>query len=457
MYSNPDDDTTFSVSELNRRAKVLLESHFDYVKVEGEIGDFTAASSGHWYFTLKDTSAQVRCAMFRQSNSRLKFRPSKGDSVKIRARVSLYENRGEFQVIVQHMEPAGDGALQLAFERLKARLKDEGLFDAEHKLKIPTACKRVGVITSATGAVIHDVLSVLQRRSPMTEIYLFPVAVQGPEAAPAIVGALEQANRLHETGELPLEVLIVGRGGGSLEDLWAFNEEVVARAIAASRLPVVSAVGHEVDFTISDFVADQRAATPSAAAELVSIDQQEWMQRFDRVQLTLRGGIQRKLAIEQQQLRHLRARLRHPGTALAQRRERLRSLEQRLKSTLTHQLEGQKQQLKVLARRLAGRHPQVAILRAQEQLAEGRRRLTTSIDQKLSGSRSSLKQYQRLLQSLGPENTLARGYAIVEDGDGNILRDATSARVGDAIAVRLSRGRLSATVKKTESGVSTPD
>ncbi len=259
---------------------MLLESHFDFVWVEGEVSNFTVPSSGHWYFSLKDSGAQVRCAMFRNRNQRLRFTPANGDHIRLRCRVSLYEGRGEFQLIVEHLEQAGAGALQAAFEKLKARLLAEGLFDAQRKKPLPASVSRLGVITSPTGAAIHDILTVLRRRCPGIAVFLFPVAVQGEAAAREIAAAIERANRWQREGKVQLDALIVGRGGGSLEDLWAFNEEIVARAIAASELPIVSAVGHEVDFTIADMVADHRAATPSAAAELLSPDQREWLQRL---------------------------------------------------------------------------------------------------------------------------------------------------------------------------------
>ena len=262
VQSENQPNTALSVSELNREAKYLLESHFDWVSVEGEIGNFTAASSGHWYFSLKDADAQVRCAMFRRANNRVKIRPEQGDSVRIRAKVSLYEGRGEFQLICEYLEPAGAGALQLAFEKLKRRLSEEGLFAADSKQAVPHDASHVGVVTSATGAALRDILTVLERRSPHTKVYVFPVAVQGEGAAKQVAAAVTQANQLTKSGVTPLDVLIVGRGGGSLEDLWVFNEEVVARALFSSEVPTVSAVGHEVDFSIADLTADSRAPTP---------------------------------------------------------------------------------------------------------------------------------------------------------------------------------------------------
>lgn len=454
MYDRPDTAPALTVSELNHSAKTLLESHFDFVRVEGEIGNFTAASSGHWYFNLKDANAQVRCAMFRNANSQVKLRPTGGDHVRIRARVSLYEARGEYQLIVQHLEPAGDGALQLAFEQLKRRLEAEGLFALERKQTVTRAARRVGVITSAAGAALHDILSVLARRSPMTEVFLYPVPVQGKEAPPAIVSALKQANTLHRNGTCPLDVLIVGRGGGSLEDLWAFNEEVVARAIADSELPVVSAVGHEVDFSIADFVADERAATPSAAAERVSIDQREWIQTLDRAEQALKTAIRRTVFRERERLNHLKARLRHPGLALANQRTDLERARRALQRSMAQKIDRERNTVSALEARLKAQHPSRMLSQLRADLPRQQHRLKRAIERKLVSARQSLEQQRRLLHSLGPENTLSRGYAIVETDDHHILRDATGVTVGTAITVRLARGRLGATVTRTDSTAS---
>ena len=437
---------SLSVSELTREAKNLLESHFDGVQVEGEIGDFTAASSGHWYFTLKDAGAQVRCAMFRNANARVKVRPTKGDSVKVRGRVSLYENRGEFQLIVNHMETAGDGALQAAFEQLKAKLQAEGLFDATRKKELPKAVRRVGVVTSATGAALQDILSVLARRSPMTEVYIFPVPVQGKDAPAAISAAISQANDLCDAGRLALEVLLVGRGGGSIEDLWSFNEESVARAIAASTLPVVSAVGHEIDFSIADFTADQRAATPSAAAELISVDQAEWAQRFDSMGERLRQTMDRKCQQTRQNLLHLRSRLRNPAQTLGQQRSTLNELQRRLQKAEQLRIDTAQRNLSALQQRLAAQHPEWQVQAQRIQLKQKQKQVSKLMQSRLNVERGRLNQYQRLLASLGPENTLSRGYAIVQDGQGNVLRSASQTAQGEQVNIRLASGRVFATV-----------
>lgn len=445
--------TTLSVSELTQRAKSLLEGHFAHVDVEGEISDFTAASSGHWYFTLKDSESQVRCAMFRSANAKLRFKPSRGDRVQVRARVSLYTNRGEFQLIAQHIQPAGDGALQQAFDKLKAKLFEEGLFSVERKQPIPNSARRIGVITSASGAALHDILAVLERRSPMTEVFLFPVAVQGSEAPGALLRAVEQANRLHREQTLPLDVLIIGRGGGSAEDLWAFNDEALARAIAQSQLPIVSAVGHEVDFSISDFVADQRAATPSAAAELVSLDQSEWSQRLDDAQRILQGLMTRRLSQERAALGHWQARLRHPGTTLMQQRQLLDSRSQQLCLLINNRLKIQRSTLTHLLNQLASRHPRRGIEHQTVLLEQRKRELQQLIKGNLRRFRTNLGQHEQLLRTLGPENILARGYALVTNPNGQIIRSAAQAPLQSEVRIRLSQGEVAAEVIAT----STPE
>jgi exodeoxyribonuclease VII large subunit len=445
--------TTLSVSELTQRAKSLLEGHFAHVDVEGEISDFTAASSGHWYFTLKDSESQVRCAMFRSANAKLRFKPSRGDRVQVRARVSLYTNRGEFQLIAQHIQPAGDGALQQAFDKLKAKLFEEGLFSVERKQPIPNSARRIGVITSASGAALHDILAVLERRSPMTEVFLFPVAVQGSEAPGALLQAVEQANRLHREQTLPLDVLIIGRGGGSAEDLWAFNDEALARAIAQSQLPIVSAVGHEVDFSISDFVADQRAATPSAAAELVSLDQSEWSQRLDDAQRILQGLMTRRLSQERAALGHWQARLRHPGTTLMQQRQLLDSRSQQLCLLIKNRLKIQRSTLTHLLNQLASRHPRRGIEHQTVLLEQRKRELQQLIKGNLRRFRTNLGQHEQLLRTLGPENILARGYALVTNPNGQIIRSAAQAPLQSEVRIRLSQGEVAAEVIAT----STPE
>jgi len=444
-YESPS-PPSLSVSDLNREAKRLLESHFDWVWVEGEIGNFTAASSGHWYFSLKDADAQVRCAMFRRANSRVKIRPNQGDSVRIRAKVSLYEGRGEFQLICEHLEPAGAGALQLAFERLKQQLSDEGLFAADAKRLVPDDATSVGVITSATGAALQDILTVLERRSPHTRVYVFPVPVQGDGAAEQIAAAIDQADQLANNGKLPLDVLIVGRGGGSLEDLWAFNEEVVARALSAATVPTVSAVGHEIDFSIADLVADARAATPSAAAELISADQNELLLHLDSLRDALGRSLQRQLKIRKEQLASLRKRVRHPGHVLSQQQKTLISLSSALQRATGRQISVRKTQTLQLTTRLNTQHPKQRLAGHQMQAQQLSRQLQQRMRQRLRDIRSEVTHQEKLLASLGPEQTLNRGYAIVTGENGAVIRRAAQAKTGDALRLKLGSGALATTV-----------
>ncbi len=454
--SNPFQDSTppvtLTVSELNRQARVLLESHFDFVWVEGEVSNFAAPSSGHWYFSLKDGDAQVRCAMFRNRNQRLRFTPGNGDHIRLRARVSLYEGRGEFQLIGEFMEPAGAGALQAAFEALKAKLLAEGLFDTARKRPLPASVSRLGVVTSPTGAAIHDILTVLQRRSPAIEVYILPVQVQGEGAAAQIAAAIARANRWQGEGRIALDALIVGRGGGSLEDLWAFNEEVVARAIAASELPVVSAVGHEVDFTIADMVADARAATPSAAAELLSPDRREQLAILAKLETDLRRLVGRKLADARTRLEHLRARLKHPGAQLREQAQRLDDLEQRLQRAQANLLASRQGELRLLESRLLAASPLPRLQQSRRDLAASRQRMDAAMQDRLRNTGQQLAHYANLLESLSPLAVLARGYSILTDEHGQVVGDAGAVKRGDTLEARLARGRLRVTVEDSRAG-----
>lgn len=437
-----------TVSQLNRQVKTLLDSHFDFVWVEGEVSNFAAPSSGHWYFSLKDGKAQVRCAMFSRSNQRTRFTPENGDALRLRCRVSLYEGRGEYQLIVEHLEHAGAGALQVAFEKLKAKLQAEGLFDPANKKSLPDSVAQLGVITSPTGAAIHDILSVLRRRCPTVAVFVLPVAVQGEGAKDQICTAIERANRWHREGKIQLDALIVGRGGGSLEDLWAFNEEVVARAIANSELPIVSAVGHEVDFSISDMVADVRAPTPSAAAELLSQDQQEWQQHLRSMENNLTRLMQRKLSDLTTHFSHLRARLKHPGAQLRENAQRVDDLEQRLILAQRHQLLRHRGALNLLESRLMTQSPLPRIRQLQTDAQHWRKQLEATMLQRLQQSAENLAHLGQMLDSLSPLGTLQRGYAIVTDKSGNVVREASEVSVGDEVEARLAKGRLVVTVNK---------
>lgn len=381
----------YTVSQLNSEVRDLLETGFPFVWIEGEISNLKRPASGHLYFSLKDADAQVRCAMFRMKNNNLGFEPRDGMQVLIRARVSLYEDRGDFQLVVEHLEETGDGVLRRAFEALKKRLAQEGLFAPEIKKRLAAFPQCIGVITSPTGAAIRDILNVLKRRAPHIPIIVYPTAVQGTEAASQIVAALQLANERKEC-----DVLILARGGGSLEDLWPFNEESVARAIVACEIPIISGVGHEIDFTIADFVADQRAPTPSAAAELVSPNCMEWQPKLESLLMRLRhlmmsGLQQRNIAVI-----NLQKRIQHPQRNLEIQAQRLDYLERALDKALKNVLQYKQQ---------------------------------------------SLANISRALNAISPLNTLQRGYAIVTH-DQKILQDAHQVKVGDHIEAKLNKGSI---------------
>ena len=337
----------FTVSRLNRTARTILEDSFPLLWVEGEISNLSRPSSGHWYFSLKDEAAQVRCAMFRNRNMYMNVSPQNGDQVLLRAQVSLYENRGDYQLIVEHLEDAGDGALRRAFELLKQRLAKEGLFDAARKRPLPALPRRIGVITSPHGAALRDILSVLRRRYPAIPVLIYPTAVQGASAAQEIAAAVRLASTRNEC-----DVLIVARGGGALEDLWAFNEEVVARALHACTIPVVTGVGHETDFTIADFVADQRAPTPSVAAEMVSPNRAEWQRRLTQLDHRVVNFITTRLADGNRTLNWLTTRLQHPAQRLARQAQRVDELELRMQRAQLSRLHRDQQRLSTLRAQL---------------------------------------------------------------------------------------------------------
>ncbi len=442
-----DTPPTLTVGQLNREARRLLEGHFDYLWVEGEISNFAAPSSGHWYFTLKDSTAQVRCAMFRNRNQNMRLAPANGMAIRLRCRVSLYEGRGEFQLIVEYLEHAGAGALQAAFERLRDKLQAEGLFEAARKRPLPAQIARLGVITSATGAAIHDVLTVLRRRCPTMAVLLLPVPVQGETAAVEIRAAIERANRWQSEGLVQLNALLVTRGGGSLEDMWAFNEEIVARAIVASALPVVSAVGHEVDISIADMVADQRAATPSAAAELLSPDQREWIDRLTQLEQNLTSRMQIKVRQVNRELLRVRERLRHPGHRLREQAQRLDDLEQRLQRAQLALLRDHRGQLLLLTIRLQAQSPTTRVSILRERVARLEQIIQRSMRSKLQNSATRLGHLAQMLDSVSPLATLNRGYSILTDDTGQVIRNSGQVAPGDLLDARLASGRLRLEVK----------
>ncbi len=426
-------------STLNRLVRDLLADAFPAVWVEGELSNLARPASGHIYFTLKDARAQIRCAMFKPRSTWLKFRPADGDQVLVHARVGLYEARGDYQLIVEHMEPAGEGALRRQFDELKARLAAEGLFDDAAKKPLPRFPRRIGVITSPSGAAIRDVLQVLARRFPLAEVDVLPVPVQGTDAAPAIVAMLHKANsaRLHD-------VLLITRGGGSLEDLAPFNDEQVARAIHASTIPVLSAVGHEIDFTIGDFVADLRAPTPSAAAELLVPDGSDILARLTRQRQRISNAARHQLDVRAQHLDHVLARLQAQGPAqrLARHGERLAAVTARLRQCAQRDMQLRAQHLAAVGARLNACQPGRTLARRQQELAQYRHRLEANLRWQLDRQQSRLAQVRRALQAVSPLATLERGYAIMFDTAGHAIRSASAVPQGTNVTARLADGTM---------------
>jgi len=445
----PPGDEIFTVSRLNREARTLLETGFRAVRVEGELSNLARPGSGHIYFTLKDPGAQLRCAMFRQNNLRLAFRPADGQAVVCRGRLSIYEARGDYQLIVETMEPAGEGDLQRQFEQLKARLAAEGLFDPGHKLPIPALPHRIGVVTSPSGAAVRDILHVLARRFPAVPVLIYPVPVQGEGAAEKIAAALTLAGRRRDC-----DVLILARGGGSLEDLWAFNEETVARAIFDCPIPILSGVGHEIDFTIADFAADQRAPTPSGAAELAVPDGAEWRRRYVLVESRLAAAARRRLAELGKRLHWQNARLDrlHPGNRLRQQAQRLDELEQRLGAACRSRVRQLRAELATLAAGLRGSSPLPRLRAARERLQTLDDRVRLAVKHRLERSRQHLESLTKTLQAVGPEATLARGYAIVTLPDGVIVRSPAQVAAGQGIDIRVAGGRFAARATGRDQG-----
>lgn len=428
-----------SVSELNRAAREVLEVRFGSVWIEAEISGFKSWRSGHWYFTLKDRGAAVSAAMFRNDNRLCRVEPTDGMKVLVRGRVSLYEERGNYQVIVEHLQPAGEGALWQAYERLKKRLSGEGLFDADRKRPLPLLPRRIGIATSRSGAALRDILRVLETRGASLHVLVADCRVQGEGAAAEIVAALERLQRVEE-----LDAIIVGRGGGSLEDLWAFNEEAVARAIAGCRVPVISAVGHEIDTTIADLVADLRAATPSQAAELVSASHLEMRERLAQRLGRLRQAA--RAALGEARLRLERARPRQLGHQLQRlverRMQHLDRLGARLEGAARAGLLARASELQLLRQRLSPKHQADRVRRRGERLCETSRRLEAAARAGLARRAERLRELDRALHALSPKRVLERGYAVVLTGQGRALRSARDAKIGDALHAELSHGSI---------------
>lgn len=436
----------FSVRELNFAARQLLESSMPLLWVRGEISNFVCAASGHWYFSLKDEQAQVRCVMFRHKSQYLDWQPRNGMQVEVLALATLYEARGEFQLTLEQMRPAGLGALYEAFERLKRKLEGEGLFDAARKRALPVFPDQVGIITSPQAAALRDVLTTLARRMPGVHVVIYPTPVQGEGAAQKIAQAIRLANERAEC-----DVLLLCRGGGSIEDLWAFNEEVVARAIAASRIPLVSGVGHETDFTISDFVADQRAATPTAAAQLIAPERQELLRRLHHAAQRLARARSRQFERVMQQLDFLQRRLVHPAQRMQQQAQHLERLHQRLLAVQAHGMQYRQWRWQSLQQRLRTARPDPLQLAVQH--ASLGRRLKDSMQRTLERLDVRLSGLQQHLLHLDPQQVLARGYSVVRDEQGAIVTGSAGLQIGARLDITFARGWVRAKLQeKGESG-----
>jgi len=434
----------YTPSELNQEVKLHLEAGFPRILLEAEISNFSRPASGHWYFSLKDEAAQVRCAMFRTATVRCSLRPENGQKVIARGRISLYEPRGEYQFIVDSLRDAGAGLLQQKFEQLKKKLEAEGLFDAARKRSLPTYPLRIGLITSPSGAAIQDMRQVLGRRWPIAQLRLYPVVVQGAEAPREIVAALAAANR-----ENWAQVLLLGRGGGSLEDLQAFNDESVARGIAASLIPLVSAVGHETDFSIADFVADLRAPTPSAAAELATPDQAQLQAQLARGERLLISRMQARLHKDSQRMDYLAHRLtqRDPAVRLREQKAILVRQQAALHRATRNHLGRLQQELALLSRRVWLQHPNRQLETFRQRVLGSRQAMGRMLAQHLARERKRLNDLGRTLHAVSPLATLGRGYAVISSGDGTeVIVSARQVTVGDAITAQLSDGRLACTV-----------
>lgn len=435
----PDDRKALTPSQLNALARNLLEDAFPLVWVEGEVGNLSRPASGHLYFTLKDAQAQVRCALFKPKSQWLSFTPREGVRVLGRGRLTLYEARGDYQLILDTLEEAGEGALRRAFEQLKARLQAEGLFDQARKRPLPAHVRRLGILTSPTGAAIRDVLSVLARRFPLLEVDVLPVPVQGDGAAPQIVRMLEAAGR---SGRY--DVLLLTRGGGSLEDLWAFNDEGLARAIAASPVPVVSAVGHEVDVTLADFAADLRAPTPSVAAELLVPDRNDLLQRLRALARRLQSTHAARMrdAIQRTDRAALRLQALRPEARLALLRDRREAAWQRLLQAWSRAQMAREARVRHASAILRGRHPAERLAALRERLAGLEPRARAATVRHLQRRTLQLHALARSLEAVSPLATVARGYAILQHTDGRVVRRRDDARAGEVLDARLQDGTL---------------
>ncbi|WP_413525015.1 exodeoxyribonuclease VII large subunit [Photobacterium phosphoreum] len=436
-------DRIYTVSSLNAQVRLILENEMGIVWLVGELSNFSMPVSGHWYFTLKDARAQVKCAMFKGTNRHVSFKPGNGNQVLVKARLSIYEPRGDYQLIIESMQPEGDGRLQQQFEQLKMTLAAEGLFAQALKKPLPQHPQRVGIITSKTGAALHDILQVLKRRDPSLAVVIYPTMVQGDGAAISIAQAIGRANSRQEC-----DILIVGRGGGSLEDLWAFNEEIVARTIAASQIPIVSAVGHEVDVTIADFVADMRAPTPSAAAELISRDNSTQADKIKHKQQQLHHAIQCYLSEQKQHINQLNHRLerQHPQLRLNQQQQHLDEITRRLQQIMLKKTQIQQQRITQNQYKLSLHSPQQRLQHNKTALINAKHRLLDAMDRKLLNANHKLVLAAEKLDTVSPLATLSRGYSITRDDQGSLIRHCDQVKAGDQLITTVTDGKIYTTV-----------
>ena len=448
MVENLLDNTQeiISVSEINRRAKSILEENFPFVWIQGEVSNFFSAASGHWYFSLKDESSEIRCAMFANKSHRITFEPKNGDHLVLNGTLSIFEGRGQYQIIVEHIELAGEGALLKAFEELKKKLLTEGLFDDSLKKKLPSYPRSIAVVTSPDGAVIQDIINVLSRRSPFFNLTVVPTLVQGEKAAPLICEALDKASNLEN-----IDLIILARGGGSIEDLWAFNNEEVARAIVNCPIPLVSAIGHETDFTISDFVADIRAPTPSIAAEIISQPYSELKETLEGYQSYLLKSVESQFDSQRTRITNLIKRIRHPGDKLREIGQKVDYLETALIQEMHQKVSFKKNQLNITQLSLQQNSPQNKVKEAKVYLQNASKDLLKAFNLKIERKRKLLGELVATIEAVSPLSVLARGYSIIStEPEGKILSSSNQVKIGQTISAVLNKGSIKAEVKSKD-------
>ncbi len=448
MVENQLDNTQeiISVSEINKRAKSILEENFPFVWIQGEVSNFFSAASGHWYFSLKDETSEIRCAMFTNKNHHITFEPKDGDHLVLNGTLSIFEGRGQYQIIVEHIELAGEGALLKAFEELKKKLQLEGLFDDSIKRQLPAYPKDIAVVTSPDGAVIQDIINVLDRRSPFLDLTVVPTLVQGEKAAPLICDALNKVGKLKK-----VDVVILARGGGSIEDLWAFNNEEVARAIVNCPTPIISAVGHETDFTISDFVSDLRAPTPSIAAEIISQPYSELIETLEGYQNYISRSVISQIDLQRTQITNLIKRIRHPGDKLREISQKLDYVETALIQNINQEISFKKNGLNLKDLSLQQNSPQNKIKEAKVYLQNASKDLLKALKLEIERKSTVLAEIVATLQAVSPLSVLSRGYSIIStEPDGKILSSSNQVEIGQTISAILSKGSIKAEIKSKD-------